>query len=242
MVIGRTGVGKSSTINSILKDKGVSTVGALISNATDVVTTFTRHLLGLELVLIDTPGLTEKDRVSKTSMDKIKNYLLQIEGGVDVVMYCERTDLYRLEPIDKRVIYEITNNFGESIWQRTMLVFTRAGTTGIPIGVKFNDLLQKRVEMISRAVTTPFYSSALPAIFIENLVTRNEFTECSSNMMENHSITSNITALLLLISSIKVACLFTKSEIPPFEFNPNKIKTGHSGMWRKVARYLLLIA
>jgi predicted GTPase len=238
MVIGKTGVGKSSTINSILKEKGASTVGALTSNATDVVTTFTRQVLGLELVLIDTPGLTEKDRISKISINKIKNYLSQIEGGVDVVMYCERTDLYRLEPMDKRVVYEITDNFGESIWQRAMVVFTRAGTTNIPAGKKFSDLIQERVEMISRTVAMSSCSIALPVVFVENLVTRNESTEWSGNMTENCSITSNVTTLLLLISSIKACCLFTKSEIPPFKFDPNKIKISGPNMWRKVVRYL----
>jgi len=236
MVIGKTGVGKSSTINSLCNHNRVSTVGALTSNATDAVTTFVRTLWGLKLTLIDTPGLNEKDRISRNSIEKIKNYVLHMEKNLDVVMYCERADLYRFEPIDEKVIYTVTKVFGESIWQRTMHVFTRAGSISIPSGQTYDQFIGKRAEMFSKYVKKFCRSCALPVSLVENLVTRNLIEEIPPSHVETNKIdekwktvrdttvTKNATALLLLSSSLNFADDLTASSMPTFHYNPKEEK------------------
>jgi GTP-binding protein EngB required for normal cell division len=170
MMLGKTGTGKSSTINTILNENGLCAVGALTSTATEDVTEITRTSGDRKLVLIDTPGLLERDTVSENSINKIKNYLSQSQH-VDIIMLCDRIDVYRNEPIERRVFEKITNNLGKSIWQRTMLVFTRA--QAIPSeemsGLKTREFIEKRSNMIKRILSNVGGPQTYPVGLVENV-------------------------------------------------------------------------
>jgi ribosome biogenesis GTPase A len=134
LFLGKTGTGKSSTINSFLGEKYASDVGALHGRATDEVITFTRVLEGFSFVIIDTPGLIEGNILSETTFRKIKDFLVQPGNTVDIVMFCERIDIYRIEPIDRRVIDAVSTLLGKDIWRHAMFVFTRAYVVNSPNG------------------------------------------------------------------------------------------------------------
>jgi GTP-binding protein EngB required for normal cell division len=134
LFLGKTGTGKSSTINSFLGEKYASDVGALHGRATDEVITFTRVLEGFSFVIIDTPGLIEGNILSETTFRKIKDFLVQPGNTVDIVMFCERIDIYRIEPIDRKVIDAVNTLLGKDIWRHAMFVFTRAYVVNSPNG------------------------------------------------------------------------------------------------------------
>jgi hypothetical protein len=126
LFLGDSGAGKSSVINSILNENHASTVGALTGCATDAVVPFSRRIKNNSIMLIDTPGLQEKDTFSLTSLRKITRFL-SLSATVDIVLFCKRIDIYSNEPNEQKAISILTSHMGKDIWRRTVLVLTRAG-------------------------------------------------------------------------------------------------------------------
>ncbi|PAX60228.1 GTPase [Brunnivagina elsteri] len=125
LIVGRTGVGKSSFINS--------TFGAYIAKTSDfeACTKFVEHYarntpLG-DICLIDTPGLAEDDEASDRA------YLSLVKSKVDLhnlhaTLYVSRLDETRFRPDEKRTLRFLTEQLGSIVWRRTILVFTFAGS------------------------------------------------------------------------------------------------------------------
>lgn len=173
LFLGKTGAGKSSTINSLLGEKGTATVGALTANATDSVTAFTRTAAGFSLTLIDTPGLLEKDSISEGNLQRIKADLEASGRSVDAVFLFERMDVYRVEPIDHQVFRAVTDHFGRDIWKRTVLCLSRAGIYSPPDGLSYDDFVSKRVDAVQAAIRSAGCPcSPLPVALVENLRSR----------------------------------------------------------------------
>jgi hypothetical protein len=168
LFLGKTGTGKSSTINSFLGEKYASDVGALHGRATDEVITFTRVLEGFSFVIIDTPGLIEGNILSETAFRKIKDFLVQPGNTVDIVMFCERIDIYRIEPIDRRVIDAVSTLLGKDIWRHAMFVFTRAYVANPPDGLTFEEFVNRRIHMMRSTVATRIATN-IPVALVENL-------------------------------------------------------------------------
>jgi len=168
LMLGKTGTGKSSTINSVLNEY-VSDVGALTAKATEKVINFSRLWKGFSISFIDTPGLLDGDTISTATLLKIKNFLNRHRHGVDVIMFCERVDAYHVEPIDQKIFQNLENHFGSDIWRRMILVLTRAGISSIPKGMNYSEFLNKRAEAIKQAAYKAGCSSSLPVAFVENL-------------------------------------------------------------------------
>jgi GTP-binding protein EngB required for normal cell division len=211
MMLGKTGVGKSSTINSILNEKNASPVGALTANATNSVIEFTRTILGFELKLIDTPGLLEKDNVSETSLRKIETYLAHPENGLDIVMFFERMDMYHIEPIDRRVVEAVTKHLGKDIWRRTILVVTRSSALNYQEGIARVQLLTEMMRQTSRHYTR---SVAL----VENLMDRVD-SEGQPILPDGTAWVPNLFALLS-----ETCHNLTNQVKSDFRYHPNHIK------------------
>ena len=125
LLVGRTGVGKSSFINS--------TFGSYIANTSDfeACTKFVEHYaydtpLG-DVCLIDTPGLAEDDEACDRA------YLSLVKSKVDLrsihaTLYLSRMDDTRFRPDEKRTLRLLTEQLGSSIWQRAILVLTFAAS------------------------------------------------------------------------------------------------------------------
>ncbi|KAA8533943.1 hypothetical protein F0562_031460 [Nyssa sinensis] len=84
LVMGKGGVGKSSTVNSILGERAV-TVSAFQSEGPRPVMV-SRSRAGLTLNIIDTPGLVEGGYVNDQALEIIKRFLLN--KTIDVLLYC----------------------------------------------------------------------------------------------------------------------------------------------------------
>jgi len=244
LMIGKTGTGKSSTINTILNDSGLSAVGALKPNATENVIPFTRTSLhGLHtLVLIDTPGLLERDSVSENSLHEIKNYLLE-DQYIDVVMFYERIDVYREEPVDKRVIKAITDHLGLSIWQRAILVLTRAGSARLPDGLNYRHFVEKRVDTMRRIIgnVTGFY--VCPYAVVENQrvdyeirIPRIPYSQNSLNLYAAHN-----THMIRLGNLLEEVEKIIESGLPLFMYDPNQAKRTNINQSRKRLIPLIMV-
>merc|ERR1711971_1074316 len=129
--------------------------------------------------MIDTPGLIEKNILSETSFRKIKEFLQQKNIAVDIVMFCERIDMYRIEPIDRQMIKAMTMHFGKDLWNHTILVFTRANIVNSPDGLTSRKFVSRRIYMIQSTVLN-CGDSLITVALVENLRTKFRWTNVYS--------------------------------------------------------------
>ncbi|XP_008812711.2 translocase of chloroplast 34, chloroplastic-like [Phoenix dactylifera] len=170
LVMGKGGVGKSSTVNSIIGER-VAAVSAFQSEGLRPMMC-SRTRAGLTLNIIDTPGLVEGGYVNEQTLEIIKRFLLN--KTIDVLLYVDRLDAYRVDSLDRQVIKAITDTFGKRIWQRALVVLTHAQLSP-PDGMNYDDFFAKRSEALlkfirlgARIKKQEFEESATPVVLVEN--------------------------------------------------------------------------
>eukprot|EP00252_Welwitschia_mirabilis_P002629 TRINITY_DN12572_c0_g1_i2.p1 TRINITY_DN12572_c0_g1~~TRINITY_DN12572_c0_g1_i2.p1 ORF type:complete len:223 (+),score=40.73 TRINITY_DN12572_c0_g1_i2:173-841(+) len=167
LVLGKGGVGKSSTVNSIFGER-VANVNAFQPEVIRPVFV-ARSTAGFTLNIVDTPGLVEGGFVNENALDSIKRFL--INKSIDVVLYVDRLDSYRVDTLDKQVIQAISNCFGKAIWRKGLLVLTHAQLSP-PDGLNYSEFFEKR----SAALQTVVHQKAgfkkgdnqIPVALVEN--------------------------------------------------------------------------
>ncbi|GLJ46998.1 hypothetical protein SUGI_0992030 [Cryptomeria japonica] len=138
LVLGKTGVGKSATINSIFDESKSAT------NAFQPATCKVREILGtihgIKVRVVDTPGLMP----SSADQRRNKNIILSIKKFIkksspDIVLYFDRLDVQSRDYSDLPLLKLVTETFGAAIWFNTIVVLTHAasappdGANGSPL-------------------------------------------------------------------------------------------------------------
>uniref|UniRef100_A0A7N0UX32 AIG1-type G domain-containing protein n=1 Tax=Kalanchoe fedtschenkoi TaxID=63787 RepID=A0A7N0UX32_KALFE len=157
LVLGRTGVGKSATINSIF-GQSLAVTDAFQPGTNDVVEVM-GTINGVKISVIDTPGLLP---LSADSVRRNRKILLSIKRFVrktppDIVLYVERLDLINTSCSDLPLLKQITDVFGSGIWFNTILVMTHSssalpeGPNGYPVNfesyaARCSDVLQNNIH------------------------------------------------------------------------------------------------
>ncbi|ERN15183.1 translocase of chloroplast 34, chloroplastic [Amborella trichopoda] len=147
LVMGKGGVGKSSTVNSLLGER-VAAVSAFQSEAMRPIIC-SRARAGFTLNIIDTPGLVEGGFVNEHALEIIKRFLLN--KTIDILLYVDRLDGYRVDNLDRQVIKAITDSFGKGIWQRGLVVLTHAQLSP-PDGLSYDEFFSRRSEALLKVV------------------------------------------------------------------------------------------
>lgn len=70
---------------------------------------------------------------------------------IDVLLYVDRLDAYRVDNLDREVVKAITDTFGKGIWNRALVVLTHAQLTP-PDGLPYDEFVSKRSEALLKAV------------------------------------------------------------------------------------------
>ena len=117
--VGQTGSGKSSTINSLF-GKEVAETNKLDSE-TRLVTPYEGTYNNVKYTIYDTPGLGERGNRDEEYLSLIKEQC----SLPDVLWYVLRLDRH-ITAADVDYLNLIHRNFGDAIWDRTMIVFTHA--------------------------------------------------------------------------------------------------------------------
>src|ERR1035437_502833 len=123
LLAGRTGTGKSSTINSLLGEKVAETGD--YEPTTPSVTSYKTVINDAHVTVIDTPGLCD-DLPEKGNDDFYLNLIASQHLHLNCLWFVTNLDAPRITCDEKRAIRLLTDAFGAKVWEQTIIVFTFA--------------------------------------------------------------------------------------------------------------------
>ena len=74
-----------------------------------------------------------------------------LDKTIDVLLYVDRLDSYRMDTLDKQIIKAITDSFGKGIWDRAAIVLTHAQFSP-PDRLSYEDFFGRRSESFLNVV------------------------------------------------------------------------------------------
>ena len=124
VIAGRSGSGKSTLLKNLLPGHSCQPLHSQESD-TKHVQVFKYDFVGVQLTIIDVPGLHSSDQNDVTEITK--ELQSRTNGEADVLLYCASVSpSSRLGEEDGRIINLLKTVFGPSIWERAVLIFTFA--------------------------------------------------------------------------------------------------------------------
>ncbi|KAL8539457.1 hypothetical protein ACS0TY_001173 [Phlomoides rotata] len=213
LVMGKGGVGKSSTVNSIIGDR-VVTVSAFQPETPRPVMV-SRSRSGFTLNIIDTPGLIEGGYVNDQVLDTIRSFLGRylMTKTIDVLLYVDRLDAYRVDNLDKQIVKAITDSFGKEIWHKAMIVLTHAQLVP-PDALSYEEFFSKRSESLLKCVRQgariskkEVQSFDIPVALVENS------GRCSKNDFDEKILPTSVPWIPNLVGMITDVTLNGKKSI-----------------------------
>ncbi|KAK8555820.1 hypothetical protein V6N13_069899 [Hibiscus sabdariffa] len=127
LVLGKTGVGKSASINSILCEQK-SRVDAF-QPATTAVKEIIGTVDGVKMRIFDTPGLRSpvtEEATNRKLLASMKRFVRKFPP--DVVLYVDRLDVHEKDLTDVLLLRSLTDSLGSSIWQNAIVTLTHAAS------------------------------------------------------------------------------------------------------------------
>lgn len=173
MVLGKTGVGKSATINSIFDQVMFKTDA--FKSGTKKVQDVVGTVQGIKVRVIDTPGLlpswSDQHRNEKI-LESVRRFIKK--SPPDIVLYLDRLDMQSRDSGDMPLLRTITATFGPSIWFNAIVVLTHAasappeGPNGVPTG--YDMFLTQRSHVVQQAIRHAAEDQRLmnPVSLVEN--------------------------------------------------------------------------
>ncbi|XP_038889833.1 translocase of chloroplast 90, chloroplastic isoform X2 [Benincasa hispida] len=183
LVLGKTGVGKSATINSLFDQTKTATDA--FQPATDHIQEIMGTINGIKVSIIDTPGLSQSSsgnmKRNKKIMFSVKRYIRK--SPPDIVLYFDRLDLINKNHGDYLLMKLINEVFGSAIWFNTILVLTHCssalpeGPDGYP--VSFESYVAHCSEVLQQNIHQALSDLKLdnPVLLVEN------HPQCRKNIM-----------------------------------------------------------
>uniref|UniRef100_A0A6N2K291 AIG1-type G domain-containing protein n=1 Tax=Salix viminalis TaxID=40686 RepID=A0A6N2K291_SALVM len=211
LVLGKTGVGKSATINSIFGEKKVEI------NAFEPATTMLKEVVGIidgvKIRIIDTPGLRssmKEEAINRKILASIKTSINKFPP--DVVLYTDRLDTHSIDLNDLPMLRLLTKSLTSSIWKNSVVTLTHAtspppdGPSGSPLS--FEMFIGQRSHAIQQAISQAVGDLRLihprmmhPVSLVEN------HPLCQMNENSEHILPNGQSwrsQLLLLCYSLKI--------------------------------------
>jgi GTP-binding protein EngB required for normal cell division len=146
LLIGRTGVGKSSTLNSLMGAK-IAPVSDFDPCTTNIDIQET-NLHGAIVRVIDTPGLCDIEGAANDAQ-YIELMRQKIPYTIDVVLFVSRLNESRVDASEQRGLRLITEAFGELFWKKAVIVFTCSDMVSPS---RFEEYLDERTKRIHAAL------------------------------------------------------------------------------------------
>ncbi|KAG2598844.1 hypothetical protein PVAP13_5KG401714 [Panicum virgatum] len=173
LVLGKIGVGKSATINSIFGEEKTRTDA--FSSATSNVREIVGDVDGVKIRIIDTPGLrlNVMDQGSNRKvLSAVKKFTKKCPP--DIVLYVDRLDSLSRDLNDLPLLKTITAVLGSSIWFNAIVALTHAasappeGLNGAPM--TYEVLMAQRSHIIQQSIRQAAGDMRLmnPVALVEN--------------------------------------------------------------------------
>eukprot|EP00262_Sarcandra_glabra_P016849 TRINITY_DN560_c0_g1_i1.p1 TRINITY_DN560_c0_g1~~TRINITY_DN560_c0_g1_i1.p1 ORF type:complete len:1535 (-),score=411.12 TRINITY_DN560_c0_g1_i1:354-4958(-) len=206
LILGKSGVGKSATINSIFgEDK---TLISAFEPATTSVKEIIGTVDGVKIRVIDTPGLKPSvmdQNFNKRILSSINKFTKKCSP--DIVLYVDRLDSQTRDFNDLPLLRSITSTLGSSIWLNAIVALTHAasappdGPNGSPLS--YEVFVAQRSHIVQHSIRQAAGDMRLmnPVALVEN------HPNCRRNR-EGHRVLPNgqnwRPQLLLLCYSSKI--------------------------------------
>jgi GTP1/Obg family GTP-binding protein len=145
VLAGRTGVGKSSTVNSLLGRQDAK-VGKFEATTMSV-ETYNHEINGINITIVDTPGLC--DDLEESNDQEYLNMMKSKIKNMVSMWFVSRLDETRVSRDEKQGIKLISKAFGKQAWDCSVIVFTFANS--IPTS-EYKEAVDKRTELIRQEI------------------------------------------------------------------------------------------
>lgn len=161
-VAGRTGWGKSSTVNSLV-GKRVCKVNDYEPETADV-TGFEFEMNGVKAIIFDTPGLRDGKGNDETYMDLMRSKV----KNPDSMLYVSRLDETRTED-DRQIIKIISSALGYRVWEYTVIVFTFANKVKpSDYKTKVDNKTKIIRQLVADCISNKEVADQIPVVAIDN--------------------------------------------------------------------------
>jgi small GTP-binding protein len=163
LLAGRTGVGKSSTVNSLLGQQ-IATVGKYDATTIDV-QEYEHEINGVKCSIIDTPGLCD-DIPEKGNNEKYIELIQNRVKQIDLLWFVTRLDESRVTNDEKQGIQIISEAFAPKVWEHSVIIFTRADKAD-----DYLEDLRQRTKRIREEIakhTGNEVANTIPGIAVDN--------------------------------------------------------------------------
>ncbi|KAG6383558.1 hypothetical protein SASPL_156687 [Salvia splendens] len=155
LVLGKSGAGKSATINSLFGEEKAPI------DAFETGTAYVREMSGsvdgVKVRVVDTPGLKSsvmEQGINRSTLSSIKRFMKK--SSPDVVLYVDRLDAQSRDLNDLPMLKTVTSTLGSAIWRSAIVTLTHAasappdGPSGTPLS--YEVFVSQRSHVVQQSI------------------------------------------------------------------------------------------